>query len=85
MLGDSNVIEILKLREQGFGSKEIARRTGFSGNTVRKYLRNPSAPRYGLRRPPASKLAPFEADLRERAIEDGALARASCNRMSHHS
>jgi transposase len=71
MLGGSNVIEIVKLREQGVGVKEIARRTGFSRNTVRKYLRNPSVPRYGPRTPPASKLAPYEAYVRERAIRDG--------------
>ena len=48
------MIEIMKLREQGVGVKEIARRTGFSRNTVRKYLRNPSVPRYGPRTPQSS-------------------------------
>jgi transposase len=65
MLGGSSVIEIVKLRERGFGVKEIGRRTGFSRNTVRKYLRNPSVPCYGPRTPPVSKLAPFEAFVRE--------------------
>ena len=65
------MIEIVRLRELGRGVKEIARRTGFSRNTVRKYLRSPSVPRYGPRAAPASKLAPFEGYVRERAIKDG--------------
>jgi transposase len=71
MLGGQAVIEVLRLREAGVGVKEIARRTGFSRNTVRKYLRNPEVPRYGPRAQPSSKLEPFKPFVLQRMHVDG--------------
>ena len=71
MLGGVEVVEVLRLHAEGVGVKEIARRTGFSRNTVRKYLRNPGVPRYGPRKPLESKLEPFKAYVHRRATVDG--------------
>jgi transposase len=71
MLGGSEVVDVLRLAADGCGLKEIARRTGFSRNTIRKYLRNPSLPRYGPRETSPSKLDPFKEYLQRRAIGEG--------------
>ena len=60
------MVEIKVLARRGKSIKEIARELGVSRNTVRKYLRVESAPRYGPRRPRATKLEPFLAYLRGR-------------------
>lgn len=49
MLGGLEVVEVMRLRAAGLSVREIARRTGFSRNTVRKYLRAPEVPKYGPR------------------------------------
>ena len=65
------MIEVLRLHEAGVGVKEIARRTGFSRNTVRKYPRNPEVPRYGPRARSASKLERFKPFVLKRIHVDG--------------
>ena len=65
------MIEVLRLHEAGVGVKEIARRTGFSRNTVRNYLRNPRLPRYGPRPRADSKLEPFKPFVLQRTLTDG--------------
>ncbi|MDQ7851261.1 MAG: helix-turn-helix domain-containing protein, partial [Armatimonadota bacterium] len=45
MLRGGSVMEIMRLHTSGLSIREIARRTGFSRNTVRKYLRRPVVPR----------------------------------------
>ena len=71
MLGGREVIEIMRLRDEGVSVKEIARRTGFSRNTVRKYLRSPEVPSYGPRRSGGSKLDSFKPFLLQRTQVDG--------------
>lgn len=65
MLRGGSVLKLHELRAQGKSIREIARVTGYSRNTVRKYLRNrelPSeAPRPRPRRP--SKLEPYLDEL----------------------
>lgn len=62
-------MEIMRLHASGLSIREIARRTGFSRNTVRKYLRRPAVPRYGPRPERPSKLDPFKPYLRQRMAE----------------
>jgi transposase len=53
-------MEIRVLWRQGMSIREIARNTGVSRNTVRRYLRTASDPAYGPRPPQGSKLDPFK-------------------------
>lgn len=46
MVGAEQVVEIRVLHRHGTGIREIARETGLSRNTIRRYLRNEAAPRY---------------------------------------
>src|SRR4051794_29159916 len=59
MVGEEAALEIRVLHRHGKGIREIARATGSSRNTVRRYLRDESAARYKLRPPRATKLDPF--------------------------
>jgi transposase len=59
-------LEIRVLAKHGKGVREIARETGLSRNTVRRYLREPEAVRYRPRPPRATKLDPFKAYIAER-------------------
>lgn len=60
------VVEIRVLARQGKAIREIARKTGLSRNTVRKYLRTEAPPIYGPRAPRPTKLDPYKGYLRER-------------------
>jgi transposase len=66
MVGGEAALEIRVLYRHGKGIREIARETGSSRNTVRRYLRDESAERYKprLRRP--TKLDPFKNYVVER-------------------
>ena len=55
--------------------REIARELGCSRNTVKRYLRDRKASRYGPRQPRGTKLDPFKDYLRER-IEAAKPSRA---------
>lgn len=59
-------MEIQVLRKQGKGIREIVRQTGFSRNTVRKYLREAGEPRVVRRPVRASKLDPFRDYIQKR-------------------
>ena len=54
------------MARRGEGIREIARQLGCSRNTVRRYLREEEARRYGPRSPRATKLDPYMAYLAER-------------------
>jgi len=54
------------MARRGEGIREIARQLGCSRNTVRRYLREQQASRYGPRAPRATKLDPYKGYLRER-------------------
>jgi transposase len=60
------VNDILQLKRQGLSISQIAAFTGFSRRTVRKYLAQPSTPRYPPRAPRPTKLDPFKPFLHER-------------------
>lgn len=66
MLRGKDVQEIEELRRQGLSVKAISSLLGMDRKTVRKYLREPTTPRYGPRAPRGSLLEPFEAYLGER-------------------
>lgn len=54
------------MARRGEGVREIAKQLGCSRNTVRRYLRDEDARRYGPRAPRPTKLEPHHAYLRER-------------------
>lgn len=54
------------MARRGEGIREIARQLGCSRNTVRRYLREQEASRYGPRSPRTTKLDPYRAYLAER-------------------
>jgi transposase len=66
MLTQEQAVEIKVLARRGTAVREIARQTGLSRNTVRRYLRNEQASRYSQREPRATKLDPFKDYLLER-------------------
>lgn len=59
-------MEIRVLARQGMGIREIAREMGCSRNTIKRYLRDAQASRYGPRAPRPSKLDAFKAYLEAR-------------------
>lgn len=60
-------MEIRVLKGQGWSIRAIARETGLSRVTVRRYLEDPAeAARYGPREPRATKLGPYKPYLQER-------------------
>jgi len=60
MLTQEQAVEIRVLRRQGWSIRAIARETGLSRVTVRRYLEDPgAATRYGPREPRPTKLGPY--------------------------
>jgi len=66
MLTQEEAVEIRVLARQGLTIRDIARRTGCSRNTVRRYLREPDAVSYSPRAPRPTKLEAFESYVLER-------------------
>src|SRR6201996_2006228 len=66
MVGGEAALEIRVLHRRGKGIREIARETGSSRNTVRRYLRDESAAGYKPRPLRATKLDPFRDYVIER-------------------
>ena len=66
MLTQEQAVEIRVMARRGEGIREIARQLGCSRNTVRRYLREEEARRYGPRSPRATKLDAYRAYLAER-------------------
>ncbi len=59
-------MEVRVMHRQGRSVRSIAKELGCSRNTVRRYVREAGAARYGPRAPRPCKLAPYKAYLRER-------------------
>src|SRR5215204_5696595 len=66
MVGVDAALEIRVLHRHGKSIREIARETGISRNTVRRYLRDEQAVRYKARPPRPTKLDPFKTYVMER-------------------
>jgi transposase len=66
MLTQEREVEIKVLRRQGVAIREIARELGCSRNTVRRYLRQAGACRYGPREARSTKLDAYQSYLLER-------------------
>lgn len=66
MLTQEQSVEIRVLARRGVGLREIARQTGVSRNTVRRYLRDSGAAKYKQRVARRTKLDPYKAYLGER-------------------
>lgn len=66
MITDEVYVEIEVLRRQGLSLRRIASEVGCSVNTVRAHLAAPGLPRYERKVKRVTKLAPFEAHLRQR-------------------
>jgi transposase len=66
MLTQEQAVEIRILARQEASIRQISRQTGLSRNTVRRYLRDQKAQRYGPRSPRPRKLDPFVDHLQER-------------------
>jgi transposase len=59
MLNQEQAVEIRVLKRQGWSIRAIARETGLSRVTVRRYLQDPkAAERYGPREPRPTKVGP---------------------------
>lgn len=66
MITDEVYVEIEVLKRQGLSLRRIAAEVGCAVNTVRAHLAEPGLPRYERKVKRVTKLAPFEAYLRER-------------------
>jgi transposase len=66
MLTQEQAVEIKVLARRGVAIREIARQLGCSRNTVKRYLKDEQAARYGPRQPRPTKLDPFKAYILER-------------------
>ena len=66
MLTQEQAVEMRVMARRGVGIRELARELGCSRNTVRRYLKDPTATRYGPRPPRPTKLDPFKAYVLER-------------------
>jgi transposase len=66
MLTQEQAVEIRILARHGESIRQISRRTGLSRNTVRRYLRDEDARRYGPRAGRPCKLDPYTAYLEAR-------------------
>lgn len=69
MLRSGIVISLHTMRAEGKSIREIARLTGHSRNTVRRYLRGEYFPEKEIRKSRGSKLDPFKPFLQERLQE----------------
>lgn len=66
MLGELEMLEIQIMYKQGNSLKKISRETGYSINTVRKYIGETMPPTYKPRPVKISKLEAYKAYLQER-------------------
>ena len=69
MLTQEDAVEIRVMARRGESVRAIAKELGCSRNTVRRYLREPAALRYGPRAPRLQKLSPYQTYLSERIAQ----------------
>lgn len=69
MLTQEQAVEIRVMARRGESVRAIARQLECSRNTVRRYLRDQTAKRYGPREPRACKLDEYKAYLQERIAQ----------------
>jgi len=69
MLGELEVLELQVLYKQGYSLKQISREMGHSINTVRKYIRNSTRPRYKSRAAKPGKLDNYKLYLQQRIAD----------------
>src|ERR1700749_1137147 len=69
MLTQELAVEIQVLNKQGRSIRQIARETGLSRNTVRRYLREGRPIRYGPREPRSCKLDAYKDFLQQRIAQ----------------
>lgn len=61
--------QIIQMRREGLSISQISALTGFDRKTIRKYLNDPTTPRYGPRKPATKRagiLAPYTDYIHER-------------------
>ncbi|MEW6707891.1 MAG: IS21 family transposase [Pseudomonadota bacterium] len=66
MLTQEQAVEVRVMHRQGQSMRSISKELGCSRNTVRRYLREAGAGRYGPRAPRQCKLDPYKAYVLER-------------------
>ncbi|MGH8442689.1 MAG: IS21 family transposase [Nevskiaceae bacterium] len=69
MLTQEEAVEIRVMARRGEGMRSIAKQLNCSRNTVRRYLRDGAACRYGARSPRVCKLDAYKAYLNERVAQ----------------
>ena len=69
MLTQEQAVEIRVMARPGEGARSIAKQSGCSRNTVRRYLREDGAKRYGPREPRSCKLDGYKSYLSERIAQ----------------
>ena len=70
MLKGRPLMNLFQLKDEGRGIREITRVSGYSRNTVRKYVRDGATPNNTARKPRGSKLDPFKEEVR-RLVGEG--------------
>ena len=71
MLKGGTVLRLQELKAQGKSLREISRETGFSRNTVRRYLRDGHLPKEKVQEKRGSKLDPFKSLFKKVIHSDG--------------
>ena len=64
MLKGRPLMNLIRLKDEGRGIREITRVSGYSRNTVRKYVRDGAVPNNTARKPRGSKLDPYKDKVR---------------------
>ena len=69
MLGEIEVLELSTMYKTGMGLKELSRKTGYSINTIRKYIRDKKPIGYVIKSSRVTKLEAYKSYLNSRIEE----------------